>query len=229
MSDYHILIVDDEPTITSALNYYFVRAGYKTILAHTGHEALEKIALNPDLVVLDIMLPDIDGYQICRHIREQPHYTPILMLTAKDTLQEKVIGLDLGADAYLTKPYNPQELLAQVRALLRLIKQQERTKLVCGPIELLTDDKIVRHKGDEITLTATEFELLSLLMQHQGRVFGRETLLRTIWGNEGCDANTRTIDVHIQRLRVKIEEDPKNPVLLITIRGFGYRLVCPDE
>lgn len=228
MSDYHILIVDDEPTITSALNYYFVQAGYKTILAHTGHEALEKIALNPDLVVLDIMLPDIDGYQICRHIREQPRYTPILMLTAKDTLQEKVIGLDLGADAYLTKPYNPQELLAQVRALLRLVKQQERSKLVCGPIELMTDDKIVRRNGDEIVLTATEFELLSLLMQHQGQVFGRETLLRTVWGDEGCHANTRTIDVHIQRLRAKIEEDPKNPVLLITIRGFGYRLVCPD-
>ncbi len=229
MSDCHILIVDDEPTITSALHYYFVQAGYKTILAHTGHEALEKLALNPDLVVLDIMLPDIDGYQICQRIREQPYYTPILMLTAKDTLQEKVIGLDLGADAYLTKPYNPQELLAQVRALFRLIKQQERSKLVCGPIELLIDDKIVRLNGDEIALTATEFELLSLLMQHQGQVFGRETLLRTVWGERGSRANTRTIDVHMQRLRAKIEEDPKNPELLITIRGFGYRLVCPDE
>lgn len=228
MTQYTILIVDDEPTITSALNYYFVQAGYKTILAHTGYEALEKITLNPDLVVLDIMLPDIDGYQICRHIREQPHYTPILMLTAKDTLQEKVIGLDLGADAYLTKPYNPQELLAQVRALLRLVKQQERAKVICGSIELLTDDKTVRRNGDEITLTVTEFELLSLLMQRQGQVFGRETLLRAIWGDEGGDVNTRTIDVHIQRLRAKIEKDPKNPELLITIRGFGYRLVCPD-
>jgi DNA-binding response OmpR family regulator len=114
-----ILIVDDEPTITSALNFHFVQAGYETAVAHSGHEALEKLSLNPSLVVLDIMLPDIDGYQICRHIRQQPHYTPILMLTAKDTLEEKVIGLDLGADAYLTKPYNPQELLAQVRALLR--------------------------------------------------------------------------------------------------------------
>ncbi len=228
MSDYHILIVDDEPTITSALNYYFVQAGYKTILAHTGREALEKLALNPDLVVLDIMLPDIDGYQICQHIREQPSYTPILMLTAKDTLQEKVIGLDLGADAYLTKPYNPQELLAQVRALLRLVKQQECSKLVCGPIELLLDDKIVRRNGDEIALTATEFELLSLLMQRQGQVLGRETLLRAVWGERGSRANTRTIDVHMQRLRAKIEEDSKNPELLITIRGFGYRLVCPD-
>ncbi len=229
MSDYHILIVDDEPTITSALNYYFVQAGYKTILAHTGHEALEKMALNPDLVVLDIMLPDIDGYQICQHIREQQHYTPILMLTAKDTLQEKVIGLDLGADAYLTKPYNPQELLAQVRALLRLIKQQERAKLACGSIELLTEEGIVTKNGVELPLTSIEFEILSLLMRHQGQVFGRETLLRNVWGYADTDINTRTVDTHIQRLRVKVEENVKEPKLLLTVRGFGYRLVCPDE
>lgn len=229
MPDYDILIVDDEPAITSALNYYFVQAGYATILAHTGREALEKIALNPDLVVLDIMLPDMDGYQICRHIREQRHYIPILMLTAKDTLPEKVIGLELGADAYLTKPYNPQEMLAQVRALLRLLRQRERSKLICGPLELSLDDKIVRRNGDEIALTTTEFELLTLLIKHQGQVFGRETLLRAIWGNAGWEVHTRTIDVHIQRLRAKIEEDPKNPELLLTIRGFGYRLVCPNR
>jgi len=222
-----ILIVDDEPTITSALNYQFVQAGYKTILAHNGREALQKLSLNPDLVILDIMLPNIDGYQICQHIREQPQYTPILMLTAKDTLQEKVIGLDLGADAYLTKPYHSPELLAQVRALFRLAKQQEQSKLVCGPIELWLDDGIVQRDGKEVTLTTTEFKLLSLLMQRQGQVFGRETLLRTIWGDEGGQTNTRTIDTHIQRLRVKIEDNPKNPELLITIRGFGYRLVCP--
>jgi len=225
-----ILIVDDEPTITSALNYQFVQAGYKTILAHSGNEALEKLSLNPDLVILDIMLPDMDGYQICEHIRKRPQYTPILMLTAKDTLQEKVIGLDLGADAYLTKPYNLQELLAQVRALFRLVKQQGRAKLVCGSIELWVDKKIVRHNGNEVALTTTEFELLSLLMQRQGQVFGRETLLRTVWGYEyeGDYANSRTIDTHIQRLRAKIEKDPKNPKLLLTVRGFGYRLVCPD-
>ncbi len=224
-----ILIVDDEPTITSALRYQFIQAGYKTILAHSGHEALEKLSLNPDLVILDIMLPDMDGYAICKQIRKRPQYIPILMLTAKDTLQEKVIGLDLGADAYLTKPYNPQELLAQVRALFRLAKQQERAKLVCGPIELWLDDGIVCRDGKEVTLTTTEFELFSLLMQRQGKVFGRETLLRKIWGGNGGDVNTRTIDMHIQRLRTKIEENPKKPKLLITVRGFGYRLVCPNE
>ena len=224
-----ILIVDDEPTITSALNFHFVQAGYETAVAHSGHEALEKLALNPNLVVLDIMLPDIDGYQICQHIRQQPHYTPILMLTAKDTLEEKVIGLDLGADAYLTKPYNPQELLAQVRALLRLFKQKERAKLVCGPIELLTEDGIATKNGEELPLTAIEFEILAILMRHQGQVFGRETLLRNVWGYAGTDVNTRTVDTHIQRLRVKLEENVKEPKLLLTVRGFGYRLVCPDD
>ncbi|VAW31058.1 Two-component transcriptional response regulator, LuxR family [hydrothermal vent metagenome] len=225
---YRILIVDDEPAITSALNYQFTQAGYETVLAHNGREALEKLADEPDLVILDIMLPDIDGYAICKQIRKRPQYIPILMLTAKDTLQEKVIGLDLGADAYLTKPYNLRELLAQVRALFRLAKQQERSKLVCGPIELWLDDGIVCRDGKEVALTTTEFELLSLLMQRQGQVFGRETLLRNIWGGKGCRVNTRTIDTHVQRLRTKIEENPKNPELLITVRGFGYRLVCPN-
>lgn len=224
-----ILIVDDEPTITSALNYYFVQAGYETAVAHSGHEALEKLTLNPSLVVLDIMLPDIDGFQICRHIRQQPHYTPILMLTAKDTLEEKVIGLDIGADAYLTKPYNPQELLAQVRALLRLFQQKERAKLACGPIELFTEDGIAYKNGDELSLTTIEFEILALLMRHQGQVFGRETLLRRVWGYAGKDVNTRTVDTHIQRLRVKLEENVKEPKLLLTVRGFGYRLICPDD
>ena len=228
MINYTILIVDDEPTITSALDYYFVQAGYHTTLAHTGHEAVAKLALNPDLVILDIMLPDMDGYKICQHIREQPQYTPILMLTAKDTLQEKVIGLDLGADAYLTKPYNPQELLAQVRALLRIVRQQERKKFVCGAIELWPDNGLAYRNGKEIALTTTEFSLLSMLMQHQGQVFGRETLLHTIWGYDSRETTTRTIDVHIQRLRSKIEDDPKQPAYLLTVRGFGYRLVCPD-
>lgn len=224
-----ILIVDDEPTITSALNFYFRQAGYETAVAHSGHAALDKLALNPALVVLDIMLPDIDGYQICQHIRQQPHYTPILMLTAKDALQEKVAGLDLGADAYLTKPYNPQELLAQVRALLRLFKQTERARLVCGYIELLIEEGIAMKNGAELPLTTIEFEILALLMRHQGQVFGRETLLRNVWGYAAQEVNTRTVDTHIQRLRAKLEENAKEPKLLLTVRGFGYRLVCPDD
>jgi DNA-binding response OmpR family regulator len=224
-----VLIVDDEPTITSALNYYFGQEGYTTILAHNGREALAKFALKPDLVVLDIMLPDIDGYQICRHIRAQPEYTPILMLTAKDTLPEKVAGLDLGADAYLTKPYHPQELLAQVRALFRLAQREERSKLVCGRLELWLDESIVKRDGQVVALTRIEFELLSLLIRQPGRVIGRETLLRQIWQYEGEPVSSRAIDTHIQRLRAKIEDNPREPELLLTVRGFGYRLVCPDE
>lgn len=228
MTNLNILVVDDEPTITSALDVTFKQAGYGTILAHSGEEALEKLALHPDLVVLDIMLPDIDGYQICHYIRDLPHYTPVLMLTAKDTLQEKVIGLNLGADAYLTKPYNPQELLAQVHALFRFAGQHESAKLVCGSLELWGDEGIAFRNGTEISLTTTEFQLLSLFMQHQEQVFGRETLLRKIWGNEAHEVSTRTVDTHIQRLRVKIEDNPKEPTHLVTVRGFGYRFVCPD-
>lgn len=224
-----ILIVDDEPTITSALNFAFVQEGYKTAVAHTGREALDKLTLNPSLVVLDIMLPDMDGYQICQYIREQPVYTPILMLTAKDTLEEKVVGLDVGADAYLTKPYNPQELLAQVRALLRLFKQKEPSRLVCGLLELFTEAGIAYHKGEELPLTTIEFDLLSLFMRHPGQVFGRETILRHVWGYQGDHVSTRTVDTNVQRLRGKIEQNPKMPQLLLTVRGFGYRLVCPDN
>lgn len=228
MSTQTILIVDDEHSITSALDITFTRAGFETVLANSGKEALAQLSLNPDLIILDIMLPDIDGYQICEHIREQPTYTPILMLTAKDTLQEKVLGLELGADAYLTKPYNPQELLAQVKALLRLAEQHHSSTLVCGSIELLINENIVRRDGKELILTPTEFDLLSLLMRYQEQVMGRETLLRHVWGYKGNQTNTRTVDTHIQRLRSKIEEDAKNPKLLLTVRGFGYRLVCPD-
>jgi DNA-binding response OmpR family regulator len=227
--EHTVLIVDDEPTITSALAYAFAQEGYRTILAHSGQEALDRLSSKPDLVVLDIMLPDVDGYQVCRHIRAQAHYTPVLMLTAKDTLPEKVRGLDLGADAYLTKPYQPQELLAQVRALLRFAHGQERTKLLCGKLELDLTDRSLRRDGREIPMTPTEFELLSLLLRRQGQAVGRETLLRHIWQYEAEEVGSRTVDSHILRLRAKIEDNPKEPEILLTVRGFGYRLVCPGE
>ncbi|MCK5919338.1 MAG: response regulator transcription factor, partial [Methylococcales bacterium] len=157
-----ILIVDDEPTITTALNHYFRQDNYETILAHSGREAIEKLSLMPDLVVLDIMLPDMDGYQVCQHIRRQPRYTPVLMLTAKDRQQDKVLGLDIGADAYLTKPYDPQELLAQVRALFRLMKRGDSSKLTCGRLALWENEAVFKLNGQEISLTSTEFDLLTL-------------------------------------------------------------------
>ncbi len=229
MESKRILLVDDEPAITSALTVILQRAGYDTAVAATGAEALAQFATLPDLVILDIMLPDMDGYQVCRAIRQHPTYIPILMLTARDTLPDKVLGLELGADAYLTKPFAPGELLAQVRALFRLVGQMEgetggTRPLRCGPLTLFPDLCRVELDGAEVELTPKEYSLLHLLMRRPGYVFGRETLLREVWGYEYL-GDSRTVDVHIQRLRAKIEKDSSRPGLLLTVRGFGYRLV----
>ncbi len=229
MESKRILLVDDEQAITGALSAILQRAGYETAVAATGADALTQFATQPDLVILDIMLPDMDGYQVCRAIRQQPLYVPILMLTARDTLPDKVLGLELGADAYLTKPFAPGELLAQVRALFRLVGQMEgdttETPLRCGPLTLYPHLCRVELEGKEIELTPKEYALLQLFMQRPGYVFGRETLLRQVWGYEYL-GDSRTVDVHVQRLRAKIENDSSHPELLLTVRGFGYRLVA---
>ncbi len=223
-----ILLVDDEPTITTALDHYFRQEGYRTLIANTGQAALDRLVDTPDLIILDLMLPDIDGYRVSQAVRDLPHYIPILMLTAKDGAQNRVIGLDLGADAYFTKPYDPRELLAQVRALLRLSGKTLSKKLTCGGLVLWPDDGVVECNGEPVALTSTEFDLLSLFMSHQGQVFGRQTILRQVWGYNSAEVTTRTIDTHIQRLRGKIEVNPKEPTLLMTVRGFGYRMICPS-
>lgn len=224
-----ILLVDDEPAITSALQVVFDRAGYALSIAHNGETALAQLDDMPDLIVLDIMLPDTDGYQLCKVIRRQPDYIPILMLTAKDSPVDKVVGLEIGADAYMTKPFAPGELLAQIRALFRLIAQKEtavetESPLACGPLTLWPHQHQAEKEGQPLDLTPKEFALLHLFMQQPGYVFGRETLLREVWGYEYL-GDSRTVDVHVQRLRAKIEEDKHQPQLLHTVRGFGYRLV----
>lgn len=226
-----ILLVDDEPKITSALLMLFEQAGYEVVVAHTGQEALAKLATAPNLMVLDVMLPDVDGFSICQQVRrDSAVYLPILMLTAKDTLPDKVTGLELGADVYLTKPFEPSELLAQVRALLRLAGKQEEGErpLSCGPLVLWPAQYRVCLTGTELDLTPTEFALLHLFMRRPGYVFGRETLLREVWGYDFL-GDSRTVDVHIQRLRAKIEPQEGSPKLLLTVRGFGYRLVGDNE
>lgn len=224
------MLVDDEPAITSALSVLFQRAGYQVDIADNGTLALNKLDSQlPDLVVLDVMLPDLDGFQVCQQIRQRSAYVPVLMLTARDTAVDKVTGLELGADAYLTKPFTPAELLAQVRALFRLIEQKEKIPdaerpLVCGPLQLWPAKHRIMKNEVELELTPKEFALLYLFMRQPGYVYGRETLLREVWGYEYV-GDTRTVDVHIQRLRAKIEEDSSQPALLQTVRGFGYRLV----
>lgn len=229
----HILLVDDEPAITSALTLLFQRGGFDVTVAANGKTALAQLDQQPDLIVLDVMLPDIDGFEICRRVRQRPTYIPILMLTARDTSLDKVTGLELGADAYLTKPFAPGELLAQVRALFRLIDQKETTDnasrpLVCGPLQLWPDQHRILRDDEELELTPKEYALLHLFMRRPGYVFGRETLLREVWGYDYL-GDSRTVDVHIQRLRSKIETDSSSPTLLHTVRGFGYRLVASDS
>jgi DNA-binding response OmpR family regulator len=223
----HILIADDEQMITDALATLFKRAGYVVDIASSGAEAIERLAGNPDLIVLDIMMPDLSGYEVCRQIREQSASVPILMLTARAQVQDRVLGLDLGADAYLGKPFETAELLAQVRALLRRSRggnSVEQSYVQCGDIRLCESVHRVTLKGVELELTPREYELLRVLMQRPGAVFGREMLLREVWGYQ-YSGDTRTVDVHVQRLRAKIEDDPAQPQRLCTVRGFGYRLL----
>jgi DNA-binding response OmpR family regulator len=226
-----ILIADDEPAITDALTVLFEKAGYRVIVTHSGAEALARLAERPHLLILDVMMPGMDGHEVCRRARARADYIPILMLTAKDASWEKVVGLELGADAYLTKPFEPGELLAQAKALLRLAEARgdgggERP-LTCGPLQLWEKDRRVELSGQPLELTPREFDLLRYFMRHAGRVLGRETLLRQVWGYDYND-DSRAVDVHVQRLRGKLELDPANPLLLRTVRGFGYCLTAEE-
>ncbi|CAG0927724.1 Alkaline phosphatase synthesis transcriptional regulatory protein PhoP [Thermoflexales bacterium] len=225
-----ILIVDDEPAVTQALHTLLAQAGYEVGVAHSGPQALQSLTPPPDLIILDVMLPEMDGYEVCRRLRAQPQHIPVVMLTARSEPIDKLLGLELGADLYLTKPFAPPELLAHLKAIFRLLDAHgargEGLPLTCGPLTLWDVQHRVEVDGHPIELTPKEYELLRVFMQHPGRAFGRETLLRQVWGYE-FSGDSRTVDVHVQRLRAKIESDPAQPQLLCTVRGLGYRLVAP--
>lgn len=231
-----ILLVDDDEAILEGLSGLLRKNGYQLLEARSGAEALQTLGrVRPAVVVLDLMLPDLDGFEICRRIRMMPEYTPIVMLTARHELADKLVGLEVGADAYLTKPFEPRELLAQVRAILRLCgrrqaseRGEEAPPLVHGPLRFWEEQHRLEVGGRECELPPKEFELLRFLLRRPGQVFGRETLLREIWGYDFV-GDSRTVDVHVQRLRARVETDPGNPQLLRTVRGFGYRLALPRE
>jgi DNA-binding response OmpR family regulator len=228
-----ILVVDDEEAIVEGIARLLRQEGYEPVAARSGAEALAQLDLaRPDLIVLDLMLPDpsgarssVDGYEICRRVRAGPDYVPILMLTARGELVDKLVGLELGADAYLAKPFQPRELIAQIRAILRLVASREAERrgqpappIELGPIRFWESQHRVEVEGRPVELTAKEFALLHHLLRHPGQVFGRETLLREVWGYDFL-GDSRTVDVHVQRLRAKLECD-----LIRTVRGFGYSL-----
>lgn len=220
-----ILIVDDEPSITEFVSYAMQKEGYLTEIASDGEEALRKIEQQHfDLFILDIMLPGIDGYELCRRIRTKMS-TPILFLTARDTELNKVVGLELGADDYLAKPFGVRELLARTRALLRRSQGNEMVsgnEISAGGITLNEDTHVAQGDKGAIDLTPREFELLACLMRNAGKVVSREDLLHDAWNWEFI-TETKTVDTHIKRLRDKIESAGYDPKLVETVRGYGYR------
>jgi DNA-binding response OmpR family regulator len=222
-----ILLVDDEDSIQKLLAYPLEREGYRVLQARDGVEALEQFASERvDLVVLDIMLPKLDGLEVCKRLRAESE-VPIIMLTARDDELDKVLGLELGADDYITKPFSIREFRSRVRALLRraaVSRQVDEDGEVISAQGLTIDlaRRVVEVGGNRVQLTYVEFELLRILASHPGRVYSRRMLLEALWG--GADyREPRTIDVHVRHLREKLEPDPAEPEYILTVRGVGYR------
>jgi DNA-binding response OmpR family regulator len=226
-----ILLVDDEDSVQKLLTYPLERDGFRVVPARDGEEALRRFAAEPiDLVVLDIMLPKLDGLEVCKRLRAESS-VPIIMLTARDDEFDTVLGLELGADDYITKPFSIREFRSRVRALLRRAGTAPRGRDGGAPIEVAgvridPDRRAVEIDGKPIELTYVEFELLRALASAPGRVFSRRNLLEAVWG-DAAYREPRTIDVHVRHLREKLERDPSEPDLLITVRGAGYRFREP--
>ncbi|EUJ25573.1 putative two-component response phosphate regulator [Listeria floridensis FSL S10-1187] len=230
-----ILVVDDELSISTLLKFNIEKAGYDVITAEDGEQGYElAVTEKPDLIVLDLMLPKMDGIEVTKKLRQNQIEIPILMLTAKDEELDKIIGLELGADDYLTKPFSPREVLARIKAILRRAQKAgtvEQAKTESGAEDQIQIGELVIFKesyqatlrGEALDLTPKEFELLLYLANHRGKVFSRDQLLDAVW-NYDYIGETRIVDVHVSHLRDKIEADTKNPRYIKTVRGFGYKM-----
>ncbi|WP_145471153.1 response regulator transcription factor [Staphylococcus pettenkoferi] len=233
---YKILVVDDEQSIVTLLKYNLEQAGYMVDVAYDGNEALSKLeTFNPDLIVLDVMLPEKDGIEVCKTIRTEKNLVPILMLTAKDDEFDRVLGLELGADDYMTKPFSPREVVARVKAILRRSEMVQTASqddtdedIIIGSIRIRPDFFEVYKDDELLELTPKEFELLLYLIERQGRVMSREHMLNSVWNYE-FSGDSRIVDVHVSHLRDKLEENPKQPTLIKTVRGLGYKLERPKD
>lgn len=228
-----ILVVEDEKPIVAFVQPALEREGFVVRWASDGAMALRQITASPpDLILLDLMLPDMDGFDVCRRVRARESYIPIIMLTARSDDVDKIIGLELGADDYITKPFSARELAARVRAVLRLARQAGAAprwdRLHVGDLVIDRTGRTVTMAGREIELRPKEFDLLATLAWARGRVFGREMLLERVWGYDYM-GESRTVDVHIQRLRRKIEPHPARPRYLLTVRGVGYKFAAEEE
>ncbi|YAL82873.1 response regulator [Dermacoccaceae bacterium W4C1] len=220
-----ILLVEDEESYSDPLSYLLEKEGYDVEVAETGPDALTAFDRDgADLVLLDLMLPGMSGVDVCRNLRQRSS-VPVIMLTAKDTEVDKVVGLELGADDYVTKPYSSRELLARVKAVLRRGQEPEEllpATLEAGPVRMDVERHTVRVRGESVALPLKEFELLELLLRNAGRVMTRMQLIDRVWGSDYV-GDTKTLDVHVKRLRAKIETDPGSPTHIVTVRGLGYK------
>ena len=229
-----VLVVDDEKPISDIIKFNLEKEGYEVVVAFDGEEALEKVeADSPDLIILDLMLPKVDGLEVTKRVRAKPNI-PIIMVTAKDSDLDKVLGLELGADDYVTKPFSNRELVARVKANLRrqdvaaTAADNRKADIKVGDLTIHSDAYTVTKRGENINLTHREFELLHYLARHLGQVINREHLLQTVWGYDYF-GDVRTVDVTVRRLREKIEDNPSHPEWLVTRRGVGYYLANPNQ
>jgi len=220
-----ILLVEDEESFSDPLSYLLRREGYEVAVAETGPAALEDFDRDgADLVLLDLMLPGLSGMDVCRALRHRSS-VPVIMLTAKDSEIDKVVGLEIGADDYVTKPYSSRELLARIKAVLRRGQEPEELKpatLESGPVRMDVERHVVTVNGAHTALPLKEFELLEMLLRNSGRVLTRVQLIDRVWGSDYV-GDTKTLDVHVKRLRAKVEPDPASPQFIVTVRGLGYK------
>ena len=228
-----VLLVEDEESFIDALTVGLKKEGFRVEVARDGMEALTKFdTTQPDLVLLDVMLPKISGIDVCRQLRKKTQ-VPIIMVTAKGAEIDTVVGLEVGADDYVTKPYRMRELVARIRAVVRRRTPTSSEEspvssgaIVVGDLSLDPDEHRVVRAGAPVVLPLKEFELLHLLMANAGRVLTRDMLIDRVWGSDYF-GDTKTLDVHVKRLRAKVEPDPTNPTRIVTIRGLGYKLERP--
>jgi len=220
-----ILVVEDEESFRDALSYMLRKEGFEVHLAETGPEALEAFDRHgADLVLLDLMLPGLSGTEVCRALRARST-VPVIMLTAKDSEVDKVVGLELGADDYVTKPYSTRELVARIRAVLRRHGEPDElmpATIEAGPVRMDVDRHVVSVAGEQVAMPLKEFELLEMLLRNAGRVLTRGQLIDRVWGSDYV-GDTKTLDVHVKRLRGKVEPDPAVPKHIVTVRGLGYK------
>ncbi|MFG3054310.1 response regulator [Kitasatospora sp. NPDC048239] len=225
-----VLVVEDEESFSDALSYMLRKEGFEVAIAATGPDALEQFERNgADLVLLDLMLPGLPGTEVCRQLRVRSN-VPVIMVTAKDSEIDKVVGLEIGADDYVTKPYSTRELVARIRAVLRRRGEADGVgdngggpgALEAGPVRMDVDRHVVTVDGAKVDLPLKEFDLLEMLLRNAGRVLTRMQLIDRVWGADYV-GDTKTLDVHVKRLRAKIEPDPGAPRYLVTVRGLGYK------